>query len=221
MSDLLKDPVFFSLTPDNYRRAAVMDPESPVSPLSVEAPPLSNFNTLDGQEPTATKTFSDLSPSFKKCILAYVRDSQSSLASESPSPPGYWPSHYALCDGKDSQDPSLIQEEDNFPPSPSSDRVFTNSVIRQVLGTRTIHQIGKCEYLVHWAGYPRGQLSWVSRDIIQPIAEHQIMFFEYERRLLCYKGSRGEIFTRKDAPQFEEADEEGCVGCARCGRGCN
>ncbi|KAF5608669.1 hypothetical protein FPANT_429 [Fusarium pseudoanthophilum] len=207
MSVLLKDPVFFNLTPDDYRRAPVMDPESPVSSLSVEAPLLSNFNTFDGQEPNATKTFSDLSPSFKKCLLAYIRDSQSSLASEPPSSSGYWPIHDALCDGKDSPDPSLMQEEDNFPPSPSSDKVPNNSVIRQVLGTRTIHQTGKSEYLVHWAGYPRGQLSWVARDIIQPIAEHQIMFFEYERRLLCYKGSRGEMFTRKDAPQCEEADE--------------
>ncbi|KAF5547490.1 hypothetical protein FNAPI_8519 [Fusarium napiforme] len=226
-----------------------MDPESPSSPLSVETPMLSNFNTFGSQQPSVTKTFpdhdgSDGSPqrrssfldseeldSFKRQLSSliskkhsrsnYMKRRLSSVAKGLPSPPGYWSSHDALCDSKDSRDPSLVQEEDNFPPSPSSDRVFANSVIRQVLGTRTIHQTGKSEYLVHWAGYPRGQLSWVSQDIIEPIAEHQIMFFEYERRLLCYKGSRGEMFTRKDAPQCEEADEEGCVGCARCGRGCN
>ncbi|KAF5665101.1 hypothetical protein FDENT_12674 [Fusarium denticulatum] len=58
-------------------------------------------------------------------------------------------------------------------------------------------------------------------DITRPIAEHQTMFFEYERCFSCYKGPPGGIFTRKDAPQCLEGDEGGCVGCARWGQECN
>ncbi|KAF9774722.1 hypothetical protein IL306_007238 [Fusarium sp. DS 682] len=218
--------------------------DSPISPLSEKSPQDSTFNSFDGQEATVVKTFSGndghhgssnrrvssldseelsglakrrLSSRTSKEIHAYMEHRESPLINGFSSAPGYWPSYDALCYGKDPRDPSSIQKEGNFARSPSSDIVFNNSVIREALGTRKVYRTGESEYLVHWAGYPRGQLSWVSQDIIQPIAEHQIMFFGYERRLLCYKGPHGEIFTRKDAPQCEEGQEEGCVGCARCG----
>ncbi|KLO90084.1 uncharacterized protein FFB20_13587 [Fusarium fujikuroi] len=236
MSDLLSDPVFFNLTPDDYRRADLSTPESPISPLSEKSLEFPTFDSLDYQARAAVKAYFEDheghhdSPKRRRSALgakrplsAYLECRQPSVINGLPVPsaPSYWPSYDALCDGKDPRDPSFIQEQDKFPGSPSSDITFNNSVIRQVLGTRTIYRTGKCEYLVHWAGYPRGQLSWVFQDIIRPIAEHQIMFFEYERCLSCYKGPHGEIFTRKDAFQCSEGDEEDCVSCARCGRGCN
>ncbi|KAH7173086.1 hypothetical protein DER46DRAFT_697871 [Fusarium sp. MPI-SDFR-AT-0072] len=248
MSDLLNDPVSFNLTPDDYRQADSKMLDSPISPLSEKSPQLPTFNSLDDQKRTAIKAFLDhegypdssncrqsslsseesslgpegLSLSAKRSLSAYLECRQPSIINGLPlsSTPGCWPSYNALCDGKDPLDSSFIQEDD-FLQSPSSDIVFNNSVIREVLGTRKIYRTGKSEYFVHWAGYPRGQRSWVFQDIVRPIAEHQIMFFEYERRLSCYKGPRGETFTRKDAPRCSEGDEEGCVGCARCGRGCN
>ncbi|CVL07255.1 uncharacterized protein FMAN_15355 [Fusarium mangiferae] len=243
MSDLLNDPVFFNLTPDDYRRADLSTPESPISPLSEQSHEFPTFDSFgyraraavkayledhEGHHDSAKRRRSALGPEglslgAKRPLSAYLECRQPSVINGWPMPsaPGYWPSYDALCDGKDPRDPSFIQEQDKFPGSPSSDITFDNSVIRQVLGTRKIYRTGKCEYLVHWAGYPRGQLSWVLQDIIRPVAEHQFMFFEYERHLSCYKGPGGGIFTRKDAPQCEEGDEMGCVGCARCGRGCN
>lgn len=225
-------------------------PESPISPLSEQSHEFPTFDSLDYRARAAVKAFlvdleghrdspkrqqsalcseeSSLSPEglslgAKRSLSAYPECRQPSVINGLPmsGTPGYWPSYDPLCDGKDPRDPSFIQEQDKFPRSPSSDIAFNNSVNREVLGTRKIYRTGKSEYLVHWAGYPRGQLSWVLQDIICPVAEHQIMFFEYERRLSWYKGPGGEIFTRKDALQCSEGDEEGCVGCARCGRGCN
>lgn len=208
-------------------------PESPIAPLSERSHEFPTFDSLDYRARAAVKAYLENGHALSSTESSLCSDelSMSSASKRRLSSkvnglplsgtPGYQQTYDALHDGKDLRDPSIIQEQDKLSRSPSSDIALNNSVIREVLGTRKIYRTGKSEYLVHWAGYPRGQLSWVFQDMIRPIAEHQIMFFEYERRLSCYKGPRGKIFTRKDAPQCLEGDEEGCVGCARCGRGCN
>ncbi|KAH7224427.1 uncharacterized protein BKA55DRAFT_717204 [Fusarium redolens] len=164
---------------------------------------------------------------------------RSSIINGLPQTPGWWLSHTAPDEDKFPRAPSsrtslntmsTFQWAKTGTPSANSGNPYESlfhepreqaSVIRQVIGSRMVYRNDQSEYLVHRSDYPDHKFSWVSKDIIRSVAMNKVNEFNCQRRLPCYKGPRGEMFTRKNAPHCSPADEETCVGCAQCGRGCS
>ncbi|EWZ47000.1 uncharacterized protein FOBCDRAFT_268933 [Fusarium oxysporum Fo47] len=77
------------------------------------------------------------------------------------------------------------------------------------------------EYWIHWTRYSASEASWVEADFVRRAAPEMVRTFNSERRLSCYRGSLGEMFTTKTAPRCSEmAKGVSCNGCIRCGGGC-
>jgi hypothetical protein len=78
------------------------------------------------------------------------------------------------------------------------------------------------EYWIHWTGYRASKASWVEADFVRRSAPEMVRAFNSERRISCYRGSTGEMFTIKTAPRCSEmAKGVTCNGCMGCGGGCN
>ncbi|KAF4960485.1 hypothetical protein FGADI_927 [Fusarium gaditjirri] len=59
-------------------------------------------------------------------------------------------------------------------------------------------------YWIHWTGYCASEASWVEADFVRRAAPEMVQAFNSERRLSCYRGSTGEMFTTKTAPPCSE-----------------
>ncbi|KAF4433100.1 hypothetical protein F53441_13794 [Fusarium austroafricanum] len=110
--------------------------------------------------------------------------------------PGCWPSHTAPDENQPSRAPpymddrrsslghSLFGQAENGTSRSETKNPYTDlyrqpqehaSVIREVMGYRTLFKGQRHEYLVHWAGYPYNQFSWVSKETVESVGLDQAL----------------------------------------------